>query len=709
MRGFFFSVPASGLLLDKRLFTNSSSHPVNSPFKLYVNKDAGVTINIEPDDDGAVYVSGTPHYADYIQDLRDAITDVTELHANDSDHTAQQFLTDHLTRTRASYDLSAHAINDSEYVHPSPNSTVPSGATPPGSSGSIPVPGDGYELGAQQIMDIDVDEVQWQSVTRPKNFKLGTPASIPVEPIFPAVLSDGEFPTISSLDETNLTDLALNSSASGGILLTGDVLVTGTSLKLSSASGSTPDDTTGFLENIPWKLFPCERELCTYYAPDDPTATLTARGRQAIYQESTSIPDGVYMLAASDTAETSGLVVQHYPANYHALSGVDANGHAHDGLHIASKLIYNLNDSAGDGTIVGYSPINGKKVFAHWVGSEVGSAGVNFAGGSFRYANGNSVFSHAGVVDAYARSSNVDWAVTNNTLSPVSWSKVSTTALGPRFSPFTGVGTTFKINDMNASSEGVMTIKLYALWGFVDQVVFPDRDRGTGGQNVTESVTYTTQVYREGQDENGDFEWQRQPELDSTSTQSVTYPKDTYHVNNIFSFFLYKKPNNGLVQANGKNYFQWSQTTGTGFNKVPTKPKLNLFMPIDGTTPTLVPEKLRTDVRVSVGFFPAWKLLRKVTTANRQIELPGSIRAAPSSSSTITFHPDLDFDDSSIEEFSSPVWDEDKGINYIYFTIVNGGSVKMFFAHMDTSFVIYRFNQTGGDGFSTGRAALLSI
>jgi hypothetical protein len=703
MRGFFFSIPASGLLLDKRLFTDSDSHPINSPVRLYINKDAGVTVSIEPDDDGAIYIDGTPHYVDYIQDLRDMITDVTELHAGDSDHVAQQFLTDHLIRTRAPYDLSSHDIRDGEYVHPSPSNTIPSGAAPPGSSGSIPSPGDGYELGAQQITDIDVDEVQWQGITRPKNLKLGTPANIPIEPIFPAVLSDGTFPAISSLDEVNLTQLALNSSVSGGILLTGDMLVDGTSLKILSASGSIPDDTTGFITDIPWKLFPCERELCTYYTPNDPTATLTARGRQAIYGESVNISDGVYMLAISNTADVSGSVVQHYPANYHALSGVDANGHAHDGLHITNKLIYDLSTSASDGTVIGYSPINGKKVFAHWSGSDTGSKGETFNSSSVKYPNGNSIFIKGEVTNFFTTSSLINWAITNNTISPISWSNISTTALGPRFSPFTGAGVTYKIRDMNASSNnGVMTIKEYALWGFIDQVVFPDSDRGTGGQSITETIISNTIVYREGQDENGEFEWQQESEF--STTRDLTYLENTYSVNNIFSFFFYKKPNNGLVHVNGETYFQWSNSSGG----TPVKPQLNKFAPFGDTTSQKVPATTRGDTIVSIGFFPSWKRLRYVTT-NNQVVIPQSISISPASSKTISFDPDLDFDESTIEAFSAPVWDPENGVNYIYFTMKTGGSQKIFFAHMDTDFIIFRFNQTDGDGFSAGRAALLSI
>jgi hypothetical protein len=75
----------------------------------------------------------------------------------------------------------------------------------------------------------------------------------------------------------------------------------------------------------------------------------------------------------------------------------------------------------------------------------------------------------------------------------------------------------------------------------------------------------------------------------------------------------------------------------------------------------------------------------------------------------ITFDPDLGFDDTFVTEFGPPVWDEDEGVNYIYFLWDDGSTTKSFFAHMDTDFVIFRINQTDNEGILSGRAALLSI
>lgn len=701
--GVYFSRPASGLMFEKRLFTGASSHPVASTVKLYVNKDAGLSSTIEPDDDGTIYQSATPHYADYILDLRSLISDVTALHAADSDHVAQQFLTDHLSRARSTYDLSAHDISENDYVHPTPVNVVPSGATPPGSSGSIPAPGDGFELGAKQITDIDVDEVQWQPIARPKKLKNSTPASIPTEPIFPAVLRDGGFPTLSTLDVTNLEDLALHGEPSGGLVLTGDLLLAGTSLKLSVASGVSPTATASFIQDVPWKLFPSNKEMCTYYAPhEDANNIISARGRQGIYEEMSLVPNGVYLLAISDSGDTSGSVVQHYPANYQAISGIDDNGHAHNGVHVVDKLIYNITSQAADGTMVGYSPINGKKVFAHWVGQEVGSKGESFLGA---YNNGDNVFAKGNITNFNigAGRSRQNWATTNATLSPVSWANLITSNLGARFSPWSGNGVTFVVRDIQAGSErGVISRQKYANWGFIDRVISPDKDRSQGGQLQTKTIESLTTTYREGTDENGEFQW---IEIEShTRSQAVTFNQNTFTVRNIFSFFFDKKTNNGMVHANGDVFFQWGNKLGSEDEL----PRNNLFAPFGEGTFRTIPEKSRSVAIYSIGFFPAWKRQLSITNST-QARVPHILNVSPGASKRITFDSDLNFDDSLVESFSPPVWDPDEGINYIYFRMIISGSSRIFFAHMSTDFCIFRFNQTGGDGFLTGKAALLSI
>lgn len=707
--GIYFSVPASGLMLDKRLFTSSESHPVASTIQLYINKDSGDVASIEPDDDGTVYTSGTPHYVDYITDLRSLISEVTELHAADSDHSADQFLIDHLQRARASYDLSAYEIGAAQYVHPTPTNTVPSGASPPGASGALQPPGDGHELGAQQIMDVDMDEVMWQPFTRPKDKATGTPGSIATEPLFPLALPGGAAPSISTLDATNLLELSLGAVGSGGLLVTGDNLVLGTSIKLASVSGATPDGEGNYLFPIGWKNFPCEDQLCQYYTPHNSSSGfITADGRQAIYAAPGGVSNGVYMLIASDAAETSGYSVQHWPGNYHATSGIDPNGHAHDGVHVTDKLIYNLSNQTG-GMAIGYSPINGKKVFGHWVGGETGSKGETWGGTGPKYQNGDTIYGAGAIVNPHSdgnfTTSTVNWAHTNNTFSPISWATLTTTQFSPRRGIFGAPDSiTWVTADIQAgASRGVISRQAYAAWGYVDRMVINDLDRATGGQRATATIHYNTKQYRQGKDPiTGEFIWVL--EDTSNSTSNIVYWRDTYLVDNIFSFFFNRKFSYGLVHANGDVRVQWSNRT----NGILQKPIGQFLASIGNGTTHLVPSTNRSDVAVSIGYFPSWKLVRYVTT-NNQVSLPFTAQVSPAKSATITFHPDIDMDINLVDTFGPIVWDADAGVNYLWFTYTIGIDLYTFFAHLDTDFRIIRVNQTNGDGIFSGRLALLSI
>lgn len=708
--GLYFAIPASGLLLDKRLFTPAASHPVASPVKLYVNKDAAISSTIEPDDDGTVYTSGTPHYADYILDLRSLISDVADLHATDSDHSADQFLIDHLTRARSVYDLSAYQIGAAQYVHPTPLNTVPSGVSPAGASGALQPPGDGDELGAQQIMDIDVDEIQWQPFTRPKAQDTGTPGSIPTEPIFPMALPNGAAPSISTLDASNLSKLALGSVGSGGLLVTGDNLVLGTSIKLTSASGASPDSEGNYLFPIGWKNFPCDGELCQYYSPhNDASGFITADGRQAIYAAPGGVSNGVYMLIASDAIDTSGYSVQHWPGNYHATSGIDINGHSHDGVHVVDKLIYNLSNAPG-GMAIGYSPINGKKVFGHWIGEETGSKGETWGGAGPKYQNGDNIYGAGSLVSANAAgnftTSTLNWASTNNTFSPISWATLTTS----QFSPYRGIfgssdGITWGMIDIQAgSSRGVISRQAYTQWGYIDRIVITDQDRGVGGQRATGTINYHTKQYREGKNPmTGEFIWVLEDSSDSTS--NITYWRDTYLVENIFSFFFDRQFSYGLVHANGDVRVQWSARNAG----ILQKPIGRYLASIENGTNHLVPSTNRTDIAVSIGYFPSWKLVRYVTT-NNQISVPFMAKISPANSTSITFHPDVDMDLDLVDTFGPIIWDVDAGVNYLWFTYgPDVDNLKTFFAHVDTDFRIFRVNQTNGDGIFNGRLALLSI
>jgi hypothetical protein len=555
-------------------------------------------------------------------------------------------------------------------------------------------------------------------MVRPTKLGLAAPPEIPTSPIFPAVLPGGSAPTLSTLDKSNYSELGLGVYASGnGVLLTGDVLVGGaqapdfeTVVKFMTGSGQAGAAEGSFDAAIPWALFPAGQELCEYYTPEVDIDTINASGRQAIYDlPAGSFTNNTVLLLNVAEAGTSGQLVSNYPANYHATSGVDANGHAHGGVHIVNKLIYNLNTLGADGTDVGFSPVNGKKVFAHWVGTEAGSEGESWGGAGPKYQNGDTLYGAGNIVLPYdgTEFSTVNWASTDNTFSPISWSQLRTSALGPRRGIFGAPdGVTYTVADIqHGSSRGVITRKAYAAWGYIDQLVVPDLDRAQGGQRVTATINYFTRSYKEGTDANGDFIWVELDDSPSTNSSDIIYYNNTFFVNNIFSFFFLRKPTNGLVHVNGDVYVQWSDRSAGGDDVLPRK---NFFAPIGDGEYVQVPPTTRSDVIISIGFFPNWARRRYVTT-NNQITRPGDIRVVPADSSKITFHPDLDFDDTYVEEFGVPVWDPDEGVNYLYFLWNDGSTAKMFFAHMNTSFQITRINETDGEGFLTGRPALLSI
>lgn len=719
----FFSLPAYSLLADKRLFTDEALHPITlGDIKLYINKDAGVSPIIEPSLSGDEYGSGTPHYADYITDLRALLVEVFDLHAADSDWLAADFLEEHFARTRAAYTTD---VPNNRFVHLSPTNTVPSGTIPLGSSGSIPSPGDGYELGAQQFMDVDMDEVQYQPFIRPKSkaeTQLDGGITIPTDPIFPHVITTaGTTPTLNSLDEEKYTELALGVHASGGgLLVTGDALVGGPtalgviepSIKLMSASGQTGVvgvSEGAFQEVIPWALYPAKKELCSYYTPDVAINTINASGRQAIF----AIPDlsftnnTVLLLNVSEVS-TSGQKMSNYPSNYQATSGIDANGHAHNGLHVCNKLIYNLTGAPA----VGFSPVNGQRMFAHFIGGETGSKGETWGGAGPKYQNGDALFAAGGIVTAFDGTifSTVNWANTNNRFAPVIWESLRTSALGPRRTNF-GTSVTFSVADIQAGADrGVLTIKTYAQWGFIDQVVTPDKDQAQGGQRIDGVINYITHTYKEGKGSDGNFQWIELEDSPTSSSNARPFYQDTYFINNIWSFFFARKNNNGLVHANGEVYIQWSDRSNiAGIEDLPRK---NLFAPFGEKVSVLVPPSTRTDVIITIGFFPNWARRRTVTT-NNQILIPFTLNLSPADSLIITFDPLLEFDDTFVNEFGAPVWDPDEGVNYIYFLWAEPGNPnkRLFFAHMDSNFVIFRINQVNDSGSALlfGRPALLSI
>jgi hypothetical protein len=145
-------------------------------------------------------------------------------------------------------------------------------------------------------------------------------------------------------------------------------------------------------------------------------------------------------------------------------------------------------------------------------------------------------------------------------------------------------------------------------------------------------------------------------------------------------------------------------------------PRNNLFAPIGQPTLRKAPSTSRSDVIVSIGFFPSWARRRYVTT-NNQVTVPDQIDFSPAKSKSITFDDLLWVTPGekarfleNVDTFGAPVWDPDEGVNYIYFLWrdFSISQSRLFFAHMNTDFVIFRMNQVP-EGVLFGRPALLSI
>ncbi|MEE8113028.1 MAG: hypothetical protein V3T23_01615 [Nitrososphaerales archaeon] len=705
--GRYFSIPAFGLLLDKRLFTEASSHPVATPITLYINRDAGLSQSIEPSLNASGYEVATPHYADYIIDMRNLLEDVFSLHSADSQYSSDEFFATHMRRNRAIYDIpnsSASGVSDLVFVHPESANTVPVAPS------SLLTPGNEIELGAQQFQDIDLDEVMWQPFTRPKLEVLGS-TSVPFEPIFPAALPDGDVPTFTTLDEEKYGELALNiaAAASGGVLLTGDNLTEGTSLKLLTGSGEIGASEGSFRKIIPWAQFPAGDELNLYY-PTESSGCISASGRQALYDVPAGLTDNkVYLLDVSDVG-TSGELLQTFPANYHATSGIDENGTAHPGVHTVDRLLYGLGEFGANNLAAGRSLINGKKVFGHFVGSEVSPKGVSIAS-AFKYVNGDTVYGYGGINTPFATSTtaSLDWATFDNTLSPLSWGQTFSSAVEPRAGIFGGPSaTTWDVGDIMAAGDGVIWFKRYTGWGTMDRLVCPASDRAGGGDKRTGTIVYETHLFREGTDPlTGNFVWIEldPPESPVFTSNNIRYFADTYTIGNIMTFFFYRNLNFGFVNVNDETRIQWSQIGALGIH---VKPRYNQFAPVSSLTrsSTLAPPTSHSSAVNVVGFFPSWKLQLSVTT-NNQITIPDSIPLSPAGGDSISFAADIPMSLNRVDSFGPAVWDSTTGLNYLYFVDILG---DVFFAKMNTSFVITHINRVSvTDAILAGRAAILSI
>ena len=696
----FFSVPAFAAQADKRLFTVSASHPVANAFKLYVNRSSNTTISLEPTISASGYERGTPHYADVILDIRDQLELAWARHAADTDHSTGDFRVSHLARQREPYNMVSSSRPDvipGDYTHKESVTLTPSGT----------------ELGAIGLQDIDIDEVQWQPFARPKKLGSYTTAALtgfPFEPFFPMVInSDGSLPEFSALDTTRFGQLGLGGAASGGILVTGDALLEGTTIKLLDGSGATLASEGSFQEIVPWALYPAQNKMSLYYETQVSGAVITASGRQAIYDTATPPDEGVMLLNVAE-AGTSGKLIQNWPGNYHATSGIDKNGKAHPGVHVTDRLIYNLYDGSAGNVIQGRSIFNGKKIFGHFVGTEVNSKGTSW-GGATKYANGNTVYGWGGVINPTAggfASSSVSWFTTGKTFSPINWAVVNTSVWQPRAGIFGGPSsTTWTLGDINASAARIVTSKIYTQWGTMDRIVAPDVDRALGGVQTQDTISYETHIFREGVDPvTGLFAWiELSPPLSPVFTsQAVNYYANTYTCGNIFSFFFYVKPNYGFVHVNGDVYVQWGEIN----LGIPTKPICNKFTPIGQGSNITTPPTAYSAVGVVVGSFPSWKIQLHVTT-NNQIQIPGNLNISPANFSSPSFAAGIPMTTSRVDRYGPAVWDPDAGVNYLYFSTIDAPA-RVYFAKMNSSFVITQINQVDvTDSILGGRPAILSI
>jgi hypothetical protein len=684
--GRFFSIPAFAALLDLRLFTTSASHPVATTFKLYINKNSNATVTIEPSLSASGYERGTPHYANVITDIRSTLALAFAKHAADSDHSAQNFLVNHLQRQHIPYNLPASSrpdVIDGDYVHKSPVGVTPTG----------------NELGAKYWQDIDLDEIQYQPFTRPT--KLSTLLNIPVQPLFPAVIKNGSLPSTSTLDDTNFNLLGIGAIASGGMLVTGDVLVNGTTIKAMTGSGAS-FTTEGTLQQILTSLFPADGQLNRYYVTAQ-SGLITCSGRQSLYNPPTASSDQVCLVSVSE-AGTSGYLVQHWPGNYYATSGIDRNGKAHSGLHFVDRLIYSLNEVSSNQFAAGRSPINGKKIFGHFGATDTSSLGRQ-VGGRLKYANNNAVYVYGGVTRPRVTNttSNFEWATLDQKLSPASWAISSTTALGPSAGIFgASDSVTWDVADINAAtSAGIITYKRYAQFGSMDRVVYPDADKAGDGALTSATITYETHIFREGTDGAGNFQWIELPPPQSPvfQTQTLNYYANTYECGNLLNNFYGRRPNFGFVNINGQLYIQWSDR----ISSVNVLPTCNKFSPVGSTTQVLSPPTNRSVVGVSAG---GSHITLHVTT-NNQIPVPGTIDLSPANVNTITFAAGIPMTSAAIDQFGPAVWDPNASVNYLYFRTLTG---RFFFAKMNTSFVITQINEVDAtDTILSGRSAVLSI
>lgn len=720
--GDIFSVPASGALLEKRLFTQSQNHPVNTTVRVYINKDANDSFLVEPDQTATHYESGTPHYSEVITDIRDILDESFALMANDSDWSDCDFKAAHLNRVRSGYNLdntrASGLPGQCLYVHKAPDNTVPT-------EDEL-----GYLGGFQ---DIDIDEIQYQPVARPKDGTfLGSTLNkrILIEPIFPAILdTTGSSPSLSNADDSYYINQGLGVSSSGGnVLITGDNLIDDSVYRLYSGSGNTHSALGTFQSQVDDAEYPGSSQLSQYYTPSDSSGIVVARGRRGIYGIAVgNIAKGVYILNVGPV-NTSGSNINHWPSNYQNTSGVisgpmtasgvdQTQSVTHDGVHVTDKLIYAFSEIGNPGQpIRARSPINGRTIFAHIGPTETNSLGNAFGG---FYNIGDTIYELGRVSRPFTggSSSEVEVGSVNKELSPASFTKAITTQLRGLAAINSlyvrrAASTQFIRRDIIAPDDTpIISLKTYGLDGNVDQLVIGDDPLFGGGQLQSFVTITTTRIYAVP-----GVGSQFDPVLIDTIVTSRVgeFFENTFFLNNIFSFFFFRRANNGFQNVNGQPFFQFTTNVQ---NNIAQNPINDGFAEIPTTGNfVLTPEDPIKTGTYTVGFFPVWATRRFVSVSTQTL-IPGTVTVSPANSKTIDFTSQLQnfITRDNVSRFGPPIWDANEGINYIYFQTVGGfaGSPVQgftYFAKMNTDFEIFEIVRVNSeDAILNGKAGLISV
>jgi hypothetical protein len=661
---------------------------------LYINKDANSFSSIEPRVDGSGYSQATPHYADYILDLRTLLGDVTAAHANDSTYSADDFFSSHMQRNRELvYDMdnsSASGLSTSEYTHD--------------------------PLGSHYLEDIDMDEIMWQPFSRPG--KKDTYSNLPIAPVFPMALPGGNAPGFTSPDTSTYSKLALNAPGSGGILVTGDALVPGTVISLVDAPGKLAVSTGSHLENVDWALFPGTDNMDSYgyneFVNDDQLGTVTASGRQAVYDSPGSASSDVVLMLKVATPSSSGYTVSNWPSNYQATSGVDADGFAHDGVHIIDRVITTL---ITPGRISdGRSPINGKRVFGHVSSSDQGPNGELVGTNNF-YKDSSTIRGLGKLVQQNTNVSQVySYSVTPDNLSNHTWSQVTTNVFEPRQLSQTSYGSTFMPGRQVAAADGYPWLMHYALWGTIDKMCYPGKPNHDGATRVSDTLTATTRrfsrVFDAGTGEYTNwvpFYPYGPNSHETSSTSTVEYTENLFPITDWYGTVSNKV--NSFVNFDNKACFQYS------LNASPHPFALKNDYLIFVSDPELEyyrhPADPQLEIIQYVSFGAVNGQVKYVTTFDNSFDIP--FRLQPSDLKQIDFKAGLPMTNAAdVYRFGPVAYDADTGINYVYWEGSSDGGFngngRYFFGKLGSDALIYQYNRVDAeDAILGGTPLVLSL